>query len=143
MKIQLFETGSPRNSINKKLENMIEFDAQIKGDFNILNPVFRIITTENLTGKNYCYVPELKRYYFVDSIVIFPINIYVISFKVDVLETWKNDILKSKCSIMQQKQFNKYYNGNFPTQVNKEIDTYKSETEIEYEKEIILCTIGG
>ena len=144
MLIKMYDTKSDNNTINKVLENEREFDIKFKDRTDIINPVI-ILRNDSLILSNYAYIPEFKRYYFVSRIELFPNNIYNISLKCDVLESFKKDILESSGFISQQtKNVNKYFNSDYRTEVRKEVDIYNSTVTIPTDiKETILVTIGG
>lgn len=144
MEIKLYNTNSPNNKIGKTLENETIFDCHFKHDNNcdILKPTI-IIQSENFLNFNYAYIDQFKRYYFIEDITIFPNNIYVVTLSVDVLESWKNDILNSDCDIIKQENFNAYYNDNYQNLVTKNSDKYNSDTSNKLETKTILITIGG
>lgn len=56
-------------------------------------------TPEELFGYNYCYVPTFKRYYFILNIVEETTNIWNIYCEVDVLATFRADILKAEAFV--------------------------------------------
>lgn len=65
---------------------------------SIVNPTIRIQNTKNvsmktLTRANYAYIPELRRYYFIDNIVILSNQQIQYSLSVDVLMTYKDGII--------------------------------------------------
>lgn len=75
---------------------------------------------------------------------MFPNSIYELDLSVDVLETFKSDILKSKGFVNRQTEFNSYYNRDYTSEVRKEIDIYKSETTLNIDsKNMVLVTVGG
>ena len=43
---------------------------------------------------NYCYIPELRRYYYVSNIAIANSKLYAVSLSVDVLMSYKDEILR-------------------------------------------------
>lgn len=142
MNIVLYDTKSDNNVINKILENPLQFDIQFKEECSIYKPVIYLASKIPITS-NYCYIESFKRYYFVNTIEIKPNNIYKLELEVDVLESFKTDILNSKCSIVKQKEFNPYYDSNYESEVRKECKLYYSDKEIQYKDEIIMVTIGG
>ena len=53
--------------LKEKLANGVECIGAIRDDTNVLYPVFTIRVHE-VINVNYCYIPTLGRYYFIDSI---------------------------------------------------------------------------
>lgn len=142
MEITLYTTKSANNAINKKLVNPLTYEIKFKGKCDIRHPVIVLKSLEDIKA-NYCYIEKLGRYYFITNITVQPNYIYQLDLEVDVLESFKEDILKSKCLIVKQEDTNNYYNVSYETEVRKECDLVFSDTEIEKENSNILVTIGG
>lgn len=144
MIIKFYNTTSANNVINKILENETEFEIQLKDTTNVKTPKI-ILRSDTPINFNYAYIEKFKRYYFVDSIELYPNKIYNIYLHCDVLETYKDDILKCEGNITQQKQnVNNYYDSGYKTEVRKEVDIYKSDVTLSDEETTnILVTIGG
>jgi len=142
MQITLYTTKSPNNYIGKTLENPIEITCNFKGIADYKNPVIELYRDSVITS-NYCYIPDLNRYYYIKDVQILPNGYYVLSLQVDVLESWKADILNSTCRVKRQSDFNNYYDSDFATQINKTATIYKSTVTISDTKTNILVTIGG
>lgn len=143
MKMKLYNTSSANNVINKVLTNEIEYDIKFKDKTNILNPLV-ILRCESIILSNYAYIEEFSRYYFIERIELYPNNIYYIYLKCDVLESFKDELLKCDGYINQQKQnVNSYYDSGFKTEIRKEVDIYKSDVTLEDVATILLNTIGG
>ena len=79
---------------NKKA--MYTIDTPLKQDTNRLNPTILIYSDLSLEIMNYCYIDEFNRYYFIDKIEQVRKNLYRIHCKVDVLESYKLEILNAK-----------------------------------------------
>lgn len=144
MIIKFYNTTNANNVINKILENETEFEIQLKDTTNVKTPKI-ILRSDTPINFNYAYIEKFKRYYFVDSIELYPNKIYNIYLHCDVLETYKDDILKCEGNITQQKQnVNNYYDSGYKTEVRKEVDIYKSDVTLSDEETTnILVTIGG
>lgn len=142
MEIILYNTKSPNNAINKVLENPLKYEIRFKGKCDIKHPVIVLKSLVDIKS-NYCYIAKLERFYFITNITIQPNNIFQLDLEVDVLESFKDDILKSKCLIVKQEDTNNYYNVSYETEVRKECDLVYSDKEIEKENSNILVTIGG
>ena len=142
MEIRFFVMNESRNTINKNLGDYTSTFLKLKSqDVDIINP--------NLTLKfleypkfNYLYIPALSRYYFIDDIIIRTDKTYELRCSVDVLQSFKDDILRGKGLITQGKNYNPYY-GDFDSLENKIIDTYTSNKTIEINsKDKVLITLG-
>ena len=142
MLIKTYETKDSNNTINKILINKLDYDIKFKSDVNINSPSI-VLKSDNLIDFNYAYIPNFSKYYFVESVEIFPNNIYNITLKCDVLMSFKEDILESYADIVSQTNYNDYYNFNYSSEVRKESEIYESNIVIPVGKSKILCTIGG
>ena len=58
-----------------------------------MNPVIRF-ESDSIIRYNYAYIPELQRYYLVDTITIVRDGLYDITFSVDVLMSFRRHILQ-------------------------------------------------
>lgn len=145
MQITLYKTPSTSNTIGKTLESETPIaNVLLKDKTDIKNPVLKLKSDDSIFGFNYCYIPNFKRFYFINNIRVFPNSIYELDLSVDVLETFKADILKSKGFVNRQTEFNSYYNRDYTSEVRKEIDIYKSETTLKIDsKNMVLVTVGG
>ena len=143
MIMKMYNTSDSNNTINKTFSNETEFNIKLKGDTSITRPIV-VLHSDSIILFNYAYIPEFNRYYFIDKIELFPNGIYNISLKVDVLESFKNDIKNSKGLISKQTNINNYYNDGYESEIKKEVDLYKSNVTFELnKKEKVLVTIGG
>ena len=142
MLMKLYTTKTPNNTIGKVLENETEYNIKFKSQANRTKPVV-VLMSETMIDFNYAYIPDFNRYYFVESIEVTPNKIYNISLRCDVLESFKNDILKSSGFVNQQTTTNKYYNSDYQTEIKKEVDVIKSNVTLDTTKSTILVTIGG
>ena len=143
MLLQLYNTNSETNRINKVLTDKTEFNVRLKDQSSIINPVL-LLKSETYINFNYAYIPTFKRYYFVDDVSVFPNKIYILTLRCDVLTSFKEDILKSYARIIEQTNSNAYYDGNLKSEVRKEVDTYKSNVSFNMTADsMVLVTIGG
>lgn len=96
MIIDLYTTNSPKNKINKDLSNKTSIDCKLTENCDIINPK---VIINGFVEHNYCYIPQFKRYYYITNINIGVGGFYTIELKVDVLMSFKNDILNSSSYI--------------------------------------------
>lgn len=143
MEIRFFVMNEPRNTINKNLGAYTTTFLKLKSqDVDIINPILTLKFLE-YPKFNYLYIPALSRYYFIDDFVIRTDKTYELHCSVDVLQSFKDDILRGKGLITQGKNYNPYY-GDFESLENKIIDTYKSNKTIEVNSiDKVLITLGN
>lgn len=143
MLLQLYNTNSETNRINKVLTDKTEFNVRFKEESSVINPVL-MLKSETYLNFNYAYIPKFQRYYFVDDVSVFPNKIYLLSLRCDVLTSFKDDILKSYARIIEQTNSNAYYDSNLKSEVRKEVDTYMSNITFDLTADsVVLVTIGG
>ena len=144
MKILFYNTSSSNNTINKVLVDETQYEIKLKDNTDIINPMI-VLRSDDIILFNYAYIPKFGRYYFVEKIELYPNSIYYIYLRCDVLESYKDDILKCDANIRQQKQnVNSYYDSDYKTEIRKEVEIYEPE-EVNYVigSSMILSTIGG
>lgn len=135
--IDLYKTNDSQNTINKTLTktgskninllfsyDFIEFKAYLKGDSVLLSSNYAIID---------------NKHYFLNLENIGG-TIYLITFTLDLLETYKDIILASDFDIVEKSTFGT--SSEIPTSSEIEQRTYKSDKELELSNTIILTTTG-
>lgn len=124
----LYTITDRKNVIGKTLGTGTEYKIMLKDRQTIDDIVIDVFTNNSLIAFNYCYIPIFNRYYFINDIEIYPNNIYRLHLHIDVLETYKEDILKIKGNI---------YNAT--TSYNK----IESNVSLPDTSNLILVTVGG
>lgn len=113
MKITLYRNTSEKIKVNKNIEVIKELNGQLLHDCSIYKPSIRIdasgISTSQLQQCNYCYIDTFGRYYYISNIIVERNNIWTIDYKVDVLMTYKTQILALIAVVGRQE---KLQNGN-------------------------------
>lgn len=106
MTIIFYKTLSKPNEINKVLQNSFTITGNFKTDTDVIKPIIKVLNTTdfNIFDYNYCYISELKRYYFIEDITILADKLFFISLSLDVLYTYKNAILSSVANISRYSQ---------------------------------------
>ena len=125
----LMVNSSPVEKIGKNLSTGLNFSVTLKDGTSILKPTLLLASTSQapLTGYNYMYISEFGRYYFIDDVVSVHHNMWEVSAHVDVLETYKNEILANSAVLRrQEKLFNLYLDDpEFKTYAQEQILTKK------------------
>ena len=125
MIVKIYNNKSNENIVNKKIEEVQEISFEFKDDSDITNP---ILILQSYKSGNYCFIPELKRYYFIDRIELMNGGFYKLYLEIDVLMSYKDEIINAD-----------WYSVNgVNVTIPNEID-YNSL--IDYEQ--FLLTIGG
>lgn len=92
MEVIFYYNASDDRVINKTLIGGHSFIGQARSEVNVMNPHIRFENSEILRY-NYAYIPELQRYYEVVSINVYAQDIYDVDFAVDVLMSFRGDIM--------------------------------------------------
>lgn len=140
MILKLFNTTDSNNTIGKTLLDEQTFDITFKETFDIINPIVMLKSDVPIL-KNYAYIPEFSRYYFITSIQIQPNKIYRLYLECDVLESFKSDILASYGLVTRTAEGNRFFDGGLNSEVRKEVEIFHSTGTIPYENNIVLVTI--
>lgn len=145
MELRLYKTLDNENVINKNLSLIHTMKIKLKDKVSIINPtlILSVVNGVDYFQCNYCYLSEFKRYYFIRDIELMSDKNYRMQLEVDVLESFKDDILNSKVLVTRQKNFNPYYDYKPRYEVRKEVDLFFSNTALSDGKTILLTTIGG
>lgn len=129
MELRFYNMTDTKNTIGKKLTDYTSTFIKAKyQDLNITNPIFLLKFTE-YPKYNYIHIPALKRYYFIDDIVVKTDNAFELVCSCDVLESFKDDILTGTGHLIKSESYNPYY-GEFESADNKIIQRYYSDKEI-------------
>ena len=96
-KITLYNFNKKPNSTTVPSMTGSSYYCVIKNVDSILVPVIELADTKGdnkIPLYNYAYIPEFKRYYFIDDIS-YSVGTWSISMHCDVLATYRNDIINS------------------------------------------------
>ena len=147
MEIKLYKNLSENNVIGKSLAQIKSVEANLKNDVSVINPTFVLYYTSDILDANYCFIPKFNRYYFIDEIVPITGDRCIVKCRVDVLESFKEDI-KSLTVILDKTQSiyksNKYLDdGSFVVE-NKDFNAiYNFPNGFNDEGTFILICAGG
>ena len=145
MEIRFFVMNEPRNTINKNLDDYTATFLKLKSqDVDVINPILSLKFLE-YPKFNYLYIPALSRYYFIDDIFIRTNKIYELRCSVDVLQSFKDDILKAKGYIKTSTSANSYLDDDSYSELeNYECDVIEVNCDFDLSQQsIVLTTIGG
>ena len=92
MTVIFYKYNGIKNKINKTLSSGLTVnDVIIQNDFDITNFDLLIKNSFNIEY-NYCFIPDLNRYYFIENIEKMNGSIYKIRITVDVLKSFSSQI---------------------------------------------------
>ena len=93
MTVIFYKYNGIKNKINKTLSNGLTInDVVIQNDFDITAFELLIKDTNFNSEYNYCYIQDLGRYYFIESVERMNGTIYKIRLTVDVLKSFSTQI---------------------------------------------------
>ena len=147
--VSLCHNLSPNEKIGKNIVSGVDITGCVlKESTSILRPVIKILSIDSdIISCNYMYISEFNRYYFIDDIVSINNNKWEISGHVDVLETYKNDILGNSAVIenTEIKDINMYlYDPDvFKVNCKHMTDIINFPSGLLDTGEFILITAGG
>lgn len=90
--INFYSYNGHPNTVNKQLGDFTAIEGDLRQTFDVLHPTVTLRKRPRPTF-NYCYIPDLGRYYFVDRVSFEGNNAYELSLRVDVLKTYETEIL--------------------------------------------------
>lgn len=112
MLVYMYITQSEKNAIFKSLQSVQAFEGSLLDETSIINPTF-LVKADNIIPYNYLECREFNRYYFIDDVVSVRNGLWRVSCTVDVLMSFRTDILSLECIVEKQEnqfQSNPYLN---------------------------------
>lgn len=101
MDIKLYYNTSDNRCIKKNITEEFLITGTLRESTSIVNPEITVVSPEPLRY-NYCYIPKLKRYYYINNIISVKNGVWKLIMEVDPLMSFKNDILSLKVVISKQ-----------------------------------------
>lgn len=144
MVVNTYTCSDDNNVLVKNLTEVSTLDnVKLKDATELIKPEL-VLMSDDYPTFNYVYLPKFNRYYYVTNITVNPNKIYRIALDVDVLMSFKDDILKSKGYVSVTTDANPMYNGTqYGSLVNKQVNTYASDVALPDTTTEILVTAGG
>lgn len=148
MQVTLCNNRSEANIINKTITDVVTKTCTIKGNISHETPVLLLqYDSTNIGSINYMKIPELGRCYFINELIDLTGGRYEIHGKVDVLESFKSQILGLSCIIDKTESnvlSNMYLNdGSFVSQEKEFIYNKPFSNGFIDDGQFILITAGG
>ena len=101
MEVIFYYNASDDRVINKTLIGGETFLGKLMQDANVMAPTIRF-ESEDVLRYNYAYIPELQRYYSIQSVTSYRDGIWDVEFAVDVLMSFRGDILALSAIVDKQ-----------------------------------------
>ena len=122
--VTLLKNNSEVNAVTKSLTTVTTLSGTLKEDCSIIDPVILLdYDLSALPQVNYCHIPIWGRYYFINNIVSVRAALCEIHCHVDVLYSFRSQILANEAIIhRQENNWNLYINdGLFHVYQNPDI----------------------
>ena len=145
MELNLYKCSDGDNVINKTLTDKFTVNITLKRDVNISAPQI-ILMNDNgafFNQYNYAEIPELGRFYFIDSVTSLNNKMESLALRCDVLETYKADVLASKARFMRGLKTGDYIAANIDYSVIKTITKIESNSGFTGNPTMILTSVGA
>lgn len=119
----LYHNNAEQNRLDKTnfLENVSTLNGYLRDKTSITNPSI-IIEMNDFPTFNYVYLPKFNRYYYVTNIISIATNLWQIDMHVDVLMSYRDEILDTEC-IIERNQYD--YNAFL---IDKDLPCEKART---------------
>lgn len=115
MDIILYNTADDNRKLNKSLTAIKTISVRLKDDADIMHPVIELDAANLPPTANYCYIAVFGRYYYINQQGIKIGRDLVITLSVDVLMSFKSQILASTVvAARSSKNFNRYLSDKIP-----------------------------
>ena len=137
MQVTFYKTSDYINVINKQLNEPLIIKKKKKNEFDLNNPI--LMLKYDITPYNYCKF--LGRCYFVDK-VDRKGKVNFIHLSIDVLETYKDDILNSNARFNRKIKHGDFIGTNLESSVLKSFKKVESDFTMTNEHTIIVSTVG-
>lgn len=145
MKIRLMKCEDSFNVLNKETELVKEVDIIARNDFKITTPILKlsVINGVDFMTVNYVEIPELNRFYFVDSVQQVSGKIFQLNLTCDVLSSFKDVVKGCYASVNRAVKDGDFFKGDLDTSYKTQIDKYESNKELESGSQIFMSTVGA
>ena len=139
--LELYKNRSENNEIQKNITDKNVINGISRTAIDILKSVIEVAGL-NVNAFNYCYIQELKRYYYIENTVINPNGVSVLTLRVDVLMTYADDIRAAHGLITKQRDYNPYY-GEYDVESKALVHRYDLTDPFDRIGEFVLVALRG
>ena len=144
MTVIFYKYNGIKNKINKTLENGLTVnDVIMQNDFDITNFDLLIKNSNFNSEYNYCFIQDLERYYYIDSVEKMNGTIYKIRLSVDVLKSFSSQIENINAIITKSENPDNNFvdcekSENYTSEVINLTDNFKHSGNL-----ILVTSLGG
>ena len=141
--ISLYKNKSDLKVMNKQLTKVKDIEKYELFDIDVVTPTFILTYEPSIIDSNYLYYDKNKRYYYINEISRIDGGEVIIKCSVDVLMSFKTDILNCKATIdRNENERNGYLNDSSYKAYSYSQIVAKKFPNGMYDDSIILMTIG-
>lgn len=141
MECKLCVVDDSTNTINKEINIVKSIELKLRGSLDIVTPELILIGSEFESDYNYVIING--RNYFVNEIVSLGNNRYKYFLEMDVVETYKDNILNSDSRFRRNLKTGDYVSNGFDESTIKKISLHESDKSLISGSTMILTTIGS
>lgn len=141
MLLKLYETTEAINVINKELAVKKEIDIRLRGQPDLINPSILLRGAEYEGGYNYAMFND--RFYFVESVELVSGDLFRLTLRLDVLETFKDDIINSNMRYRRNLKTGDYVASGFDEATTTTVKKIDSDKELPEGSTMIMTSVGG
>lgn len=146
MIINLIKNNSDLNVLGKSLNTLSTVNGNLKEKTDIVSPILLISGIDDIIGTiNYCYIPSLNRYYFVNKISSVRTGLWELECHCDVLETYKAEVKETEAVISRQEfQYNLLLDdGTLKAYSNPMVQTKKFPVSFNDDSGCVVLVVAG
>lgn len=89
--VKLYSFTKRENSTKTPTGSGTDYSCVMMDETSLMNPTFKLSIASNPIGKNYAYVSDFNRYYFITDITTYQ-NFWLITCRCDVMASFKTEI---------------------------------------------------
>lgn len=145
MEIIFYYNASDSRYSVKDLTEVDRCSGSFKQPFNVLDPIIQLSKAIDPLKYNYCYCPDVNRYYFVTSQPSYEAGFYNVSLHNDVIVNLRDEYMELSAIIgRQENKFNAYLNDSrYPIRNNQEVTTVVFPKGFSDSHQEILIPVNG
>lgn len=98
MDVIFYSCATPPNYIYKVLENGVTVQCKMHDDCELRDPEILVSNAIDVLKYNYAHIPEIARFYFIESFERVAKGVIKVKLHIDVLRTYAKNILKN-CAV--------------------------------------------
>lgn len=143
--INFYSYNGHPNTVNKQLGDFTAIDGDLRQTFDVLRPTVTLRKQPRPTF-NYCYIPDLGRYYFVERVSFEGNNAYELALRIDVLKTYETEILAATGRVTESDNPDPYISNResvYKRTPNFEKVAFTNTGLFKEDGSIIMITIKG